>query len=109
MDNVKPMIENIEWLSAADRKKIFEDNARAVFKVIVELESVTMHRLRIYDSNRSAVQDVQADQSERGVQRSIVQVQSQGGFQVQGSKFKVFHRGLDLQIIDVVAVVEGHL
>jgi len=30
------MIENIEWLSAADRKKIFEDNARAVFKVIVE-------------------------------------------------------------------------
>ena len=36
MDNVKPMIENIEWLSAADRKKIFEDNARAVFKVIVE-------------------------------------------------------------------------
>jgi OH-DDVA meta-cleavage compound hydrolase len=33
MDNVKPMIENIEWLSAVDRKKIFEDNARAVFKV----------------------------------------------------------------------------
>jgi hypothetical protein len=30
-------------------------------------------------------------------------------FQVQGSKFKVFHRGLDLQIIDVAAVVEGHL
>jgi predicted TIM-barrel fold metal-dependent hydrolase len=36
MDNVKPMIENIEWLSAADRKKIFEDNARAVFKVKLE-------------------------------------------------------------------------
>jgi predicted TIM-barrel fold metal-dependent hydrolase len=35
MDNVKPMIENIEWLSAADRKMIFEDNARAVFKVTV--------------------------------------------------------------------------
>jgi OH-DDVA meta-cleavage compound hydrolase len=33
MDNVRPMIENIEWLSAVDRKKIFEDNARAVFKV----------------------------------------------------------------------------
>jgi OH-DDVA meta-cleavage compound hydrolase len=33
MDNVKPMIENIEWLSAADRKKIFEDNAKAVFKL----------------------------------------------------------------------------
>jgi hypothetical protein len=36
MDNVKPMIENIERLSAADRKKIFEDNARAVFKLKVE-------------------------------------------------------------------------
>jgi len=30
-------------------------------------------------------------------------------FQVQGSKFKVFHRGLDLQIIDLAAIVEGHL
>jgi len=29
------MIENIEWLSAEDRKKIFEDNARAVFKLAV--------------------------------------------------------------------------
>jgi len=36
MDNVKPMIENIEWLSAEDRKKIFEDNARAVFKLTVQ-------------------------------------------------------------------------
>ena len=36
MDNVKPMLENIEWLSAADRKKIFEDNARAVFRLTVE-------------------------------------------------------------------------
>jgi OH-DDVA meta-cleavage compound hydrolase len=36
MDNVKPMIENIESLSAADRKKIFEDNARAVFKLKIE-------------------------------------------------------------------------
>jgi len=26
MDNVKAMIENIKWLSAADRKKIFEEN-----------------------------------------------------------------------------------
>ena len=33
MDNVKAMIENIEWLSAADRQKIFEDNPRAVFKL----------------------------------------------------------------------------
>jgi predicted TIM-barrel fold metal-dependent hydrolase len=30
------MIENIEWLSETDRKKIFEDNARAVFKVTVK-------------------------------------------------------------------------
>jgi predicted TIM-barrel fold metal-dependent hydrolase len=29
------MIESIEWLSAPDRKKIFEDNARAVFKLVV--------------------------------------------------------------------------
>jgi OH-DDVA meta-cleavage compound hydrolase len=36
MDNVKPMIESIEWLSAEDRKKIFEDNARAAFKLTVQ-------------------------------------------------------------------------
>jgi hypothetical protein len=30
------MIENIEWLNASDRKKIFEDNAREVFKLTVE-------------------------------------------------------------------------
>jgi len=35
MDHVRLMIENIEWLSATDRKKIFEDNARAVFKLKV--------------------------------------------------------------------------
>jgi predicted TIM-barrel fold metal-dependent hydrolase len=35
MDNVKPMIENIEWLTVADRKKIFEDNPRSVFKLPV--------------------------------------------------------------------------
>jgi hypothetical protein len=34
--NVKPMIEKIDWLSAADRKKIFKDNARAVFKLAVQ-------------------------------------------------------------------------
>jgi hypothetical protein len=43
------------------------------------------------------------------VQCSKFKVQSRGGFRVQGSKFKVFHRGLDLQIIDVAAVVEGRL
>jgi len=36
MDNIKPMIESIEWLSADDRKKIFEDNARTVFKLTVQ-------------------------------------------------------------------------
>ncbi|HMF48879.1 MAG TPA: amidohydrolase family protein, partial [Candidatus Saccharimonadales bacterium] len=36
MDNIKPMIESIEWLSAVDRKRIFEDNAREVFKLTVE-------------------------------------------------------------------------
>ena len=36
MDNVKVMIEKIEWLSAEDRKKIFEDNARAVFKLAAQ-------------------------------------------------------------------------
>jgi hypothetical protein len=35
MDNVKLMIEKIEWLSAEDRRKIFEDNVRAVFKLAV--------------------------------------------------------------------------
>ena len=35
MDHVRPMIENIEWLTNEDRKKIFEDNARFVFKLKV--------------------------------------------------------------------------
>ena len=33
MDNVKPMIENIETVSAADKQKIFCDNAKAVFNL----------------------------------------------------------------------------
>jgi OH-DDVA meta-cleavage compound hydrolase len=33
MDNVRAMIDNIEWLTEADRKQIFEDNARAVFNL----------------------------------------------------------------------------
>ena len=33
MDDVKPMIEGFDWLSASDKKKIFEDNARKVFKL----------------------------------------------------------------------------
>jgi OH-DDVA meta-cleavage compound hydrolase len=35
MDNVKPMVENIETLSAADKQKIFCDNAKAVFNLKV--------------------------------------------------------------------------
>ncbi|MFZ1990318.1 MAG: amidohydrolase family protein [Alphaproteobacteria bacterium] len=34
-DDVKPSVEKIEWLSAADKKKIFEDNAKQVFKLKV--------------------------------------------------------------------------
>lgn len=33
MDNVKPMLENIETVSAADKQKIFCDNAKAVFNL----------------------------------------------------------------------------
>ena len=35
MDNVRPMIDKIEWLSAEEKQKIFCDNARAVFKLNV--------------------------------------------------------------------------
>ncbi len=31
MDDLKPVIEGISWLSDGDRRRIFEDNARAVF------------------------------------------------------------------------------
>ncbi len=31
MDDLKPVIESITWLSETDRGRIFEDNARAVF------------------------------------------------------------------------------
>ena len=33
MDDVKRLIDSIEWLSDADRQKIYEDNARAVYKL----------------------------------------------------------------------------
>jgi 4-oxalmesaconate hydratase len=32
-DDVRPMIENIEWLSAAEKRAIFEDNARRLFRL----------------------------------------------------------------------------
>jgi OH-DDVA meta-cleavage compound hydrolase len=35
MDNIRPQIENFEWLSHADREKIFAGNAREVFKIKV--------------------------------------------------------------------------
>ena len=31
MDDIKPVIQNFDWLSAADKQLIFEDNARRVF------------------------------------------------------------------------------
>jgi 4-oxalmesaconate hydratase len=33
LDDIKPYIEGIEWLSDADKKKIFEDNARKLFRL----------------------------------------------------------------------------
>jgi len=33
MDHLVPVIESIEWLTAEDKKKIFEDNARAVYNL----------------------------------------------------------------------------
>jgi predicted TIM-barrel fold metal-dependent hydrolase len=33
MDDLKPVIESIEWLSEADRQKIFEGNAKALYKL----------------------------------------------------------------------------
>ena len=33
MDDLKPVIESIEWLTAQDRKNIFEDNARKLYKL----------------------------------------------------------------------------
>jgi 4-oxalmesaconate hydratase len=33
LDEVRVTIESIEWLTDADRKMIFEDNARKVFKL----------------------------------------------------------------------------
>jgi predicted TIM-barrel fold metal-dependent hydrolase len=35
MDNVRPMIETIEWITAEEKQQIFCDNARAVFKLKV--------------------------------------------------------------------------
>jgi OH-DDVA meta-cleavage compound hydrolase len=32
-DNIKPLIEGFEWLTAAQKKMIFEDNARRLFKL----------------------------------------------------------------------------
>ena len=32
-DNIRPMIESFDWLSAARKKLIFEDNARRLFKL----------------------------------------------------------------------------
>ena len=31
MDDIKPIIDGFDWLTVADKKMIFEDNARKVF------------------------------------------------------------------------------
>jgi OH-DDVA meta-cleavage compound hydrolase len=33
MDDIKPYIESFDWLSATDKRAIFEDNARRIFKL----------------------------------------------------------------------------
>ena len=33
MDDIAPMIKGFDWLSAADKKAIFEDNAKKLFKL----------------------------------------------------------------------------
>ena len=35
MDHIRPHIESFDWLSPADREKIFAGNARKVFKLKV--------------------------------------------------------------------------
>jgi predicted TIM-barrel fold metal-dependent hydrolase len=33
MDDIRPLIDNIEWLSEEDKQKIFCDNAKKIFKL----------------------------------------------------------------------------
>ena len=33
LDDIKPVIEGIEWLTASDRKKIFEENAKRLYRL----------------------------------------------------------------------------
>jgi OH-DDVA meta-cleavage compound hydrolase len=35
MDDIKPVIEEIEWLTAEDKQRIFEDNAKELYKLDV--------------------------------------------------------------------------
>jgi 4-oxalmesaconate hydratase len=35
IDDLKPVIESIDWLTEADRRKIFEENARSLYKLEV--------------------------------------------------------------------------
>jgi hypothetical protein len=39
MDDVKVYIDGFDWLSAADKKTIFEDNARKIFRLSAEAKS----------------------------------------------------------------------
>jgi hypothetical protein len=33
LDDTKPILESFDWLSAAEKKLIFEDNARKLFRL----------------------------------------------------------------------------
>jgi 4-oxalmesaconate hydratase len=35
LDDLKPVIEGIDWLTSEDRTKIFEENARQVFNLAI--------------------------------------------------------------------------
>ena len=39
MDDVKVYIDGFDWLSAADKKTIFEDNAKKLFRLSAEAKS----------------------------------------------------------------------
>jgi hypothetical protein len=36
-DDIRPVIEGFDWLTAADKQAIFEDNARRVFRLPASL------------------------------------------------------------------------
>jgi len=39
MDDVKNYIDGFDWLSAADKRTIFEDNAKKIFRLSVDAKT----------------------------------------------------------------------